>query len=523
MRQANSLTETRRTENVPAILDNAEALLEGLPEAQRVELAVEIAAVRKQARAADVAEKVRSLDEEISRHIGSAESALDNDARSSVDGIQRATRRLADEDAQQYLTAAQLQAYETRLDAIKKKLAASNKADALDRAESLLKQIEDQLADDPFKGKDEREAYSVHSGLQSLRKGALSWIGDLPPEDADAKALRERIEQADRNVSKAEAAWGKAVLDAQVGGSWDVIKKEIDGWEQEVVDPKSGPLDAPMLPRTGSAINRIGYWLNSDETKKTRSENKGDATLEAKYGQAEKVFEGAAAKLAAEYDKVLETAEKMPTPLRSFELDRPGMLAVSAEYALAGTKQKDAVVTRARKLDEKWKAEVAAIMKSRQELYDKLAAEADVKWPAIVASINPQRDFDPAKADAMRGKAILLKGVYNRSGWDFSGRNHAFAMRRDGIPLAGNYEPHVLKALEHAWYDLKLDVNDRIEWDVVAIVDGPGKIGERVFVTLKDKDTNLEIGKLEEYRPIDCVNMKIIALHAGPVAVGPGK
>ena len=58
-------------------------------------------------------------------------------------------------------------------------------------------------------------------------------------------------------------------------------------------------------------------------------------------------------------------------------------------------------------------------------------------------------------------------------------------------------EAHVLAALEHAWDELKLDVNDRIPWDVIGVIEGPGKINERTIVTFKDQRTDLEIGKLE--------------------------
>jgi hypothetical protein len=114
---------------------------------------------------------------------------------------------------------------------------------------------------------------------------------------------------------------------------------------------------------------------------------------------------------------------------------------------------------------------------------------------------------------------VLLRGVRNRAGWDFNDCD--FSMRVAGSPVGGWYEPHVRAALEHAWYALKLDVNDRIPWDVIGIVDGPGTIGQRTTVTVRSRETSLEIGKLEEWRPVDCVRLRIIALHAGPVAVGP--
>lgn len=42
---------------------------------------------------------------------------------------------------------------------------------------------------------------------------------------------------------------------------------------------------------------------------------------------------------------------------------------------------------------------------------------------------------------------------------------------------------------------------------------------KRTEVIIRNR-SNLEIGKLEEWRPIDCVQCSVIALRAGPVAVG---
>ncbi len=521
VRRTKTLLETGRTENIEAILEETEDLLKSLPEAYKAPILAEIKDIRANTSGAVAGEDVRRVEEELNRHIYSAEADIEAHPQDSAEVLKRVTGRLADDDVTKALAPEAIAAFKARIVDVRSKLDSSNKTDALGRAMPLLEELEQRLATDPFKGLDQREAYVATSDLQTLKNRVLGAVYRLPEDDADVKKINARLLVTDQKIDKASAAWGKAVLDAEVGGSWELIKKDVAGWEQEGPDPKAQPLEAPDMRNCRVAVSCIHYWLNSDETKKTRAENKGDPTLEATYAEAEKVFDAAAEKLNVAFNKVLEEAEKMPAPLRRLELDGPGMLAFRAEYALANTKFQEPVTARARKLDEKWKAEVAAIMKARQALYDKLSGEAAIKWPGIVAALGAKEGFDPADTSAV-GKTVVLTGVYNRAAWDFSGRDYDFSMRLNGIPIAGNYEPYIMKALEHAWYELKLDVNDRIRWDVVAVVEGPGKIGERTILTLKDKDTNLEIGKIEEYRPIDCVRLKIIALHAGPVASGPG-
>jgi hypothetical protein len=94
-------------------------------------------------------------------------------------------------------------------------------------------------------------------------------------------------------------------------------------------------------------------------------------------------------------------------------------------------------------------------------------------------------------------------------------------MKHQGVVLGGVWEPHVLGALEYAWYELKLDVNDRITWDVIAVVEGPGSIGERTERIVREAGTGAELGKIEEWPGVDCLRLRIVGLHAGPVAVGP--
>ncbi len=542
--QAKMQLESGRTDDAEATLLAAERFLEGLSVDEKAPVVAELAAIR-----AEIASRMRPEEE---RNLSAAKNTL-RQVRSQLeskqflgleDTIAKAERFLQDvgpthkvdvvKDVaalrEQLRTATGVSSIDADTVVLRSADRASGaratvdptsiKTDALARALPILRELEAGVASDPFEGLEQREAYVATRKLYTLKDRVEVALGPVAEDDEDVKAIRARLVETDRKIEKASAAWGKAELDAQVGGSWMVIQSDIEGWDLEAIGTNTGPLEEPRLPKTQAAIHRIGYLLADPETKRIRDVNRGDPTLDAVYRTAEATFEAAAAKLDAAFNKVLDEAEKLPTPMRRLELDRPALLAFGAEYAFKGTSYLEANVARARKLDERWKAELAAIMKTRQALYAKLAAEADAAWPALVERTGAHEEFDPTDVTA-RGKVVLLRGVYNRSGWDFGGRDYDFAMRFDGTPVGASYEPHVLKALEHAWYELKLDVNDRIPWDVIGVVDGGGKIGEKTIITLRSKDTGLEIGKLEEFRPVDCIRLKIIGLHAGPVAVGP--
>jgi hypothetical protein len=297
-----------------------------------------------------------------------------------------------------------------------------------------------------------------------------------------------------------------------------MIRDNVKGWEQESPNPNVQPLDDPNMPQTRLAIRRVHYYLHEDTTvQKTRDENPSDSVIVAVDREAEQLLEAAGSKMVSAFNHIMDVAERMETPISDkWVRQKAGFLITSASGTFEGTKFHDPTVTRIRALDERWKAELAAVIKGREDLCEKLSLSAVQKWPAIVAAIPTGSGFDPSSANP--GDKVLLSGVYNRAGWDFDGNQYGFSMRYNGVPLGGLYESYILKALEYAWYELKLNVDDHKEWDLVGVVLGPGKIKERTQRTIK---RGLETETIEEWPPVDCVRLRIIALRAGPVVVGP--
>ena len=61
-------------------------------------------------------------------------------------------------------------------------------------------------------------------------------------------------------------------------------------------------------------------------------------------------------------------------------------------------------------------------------------------------------------------------------------------------------------------------IDDHQTWDAVMVVKGTGKLNQRFKKTVKLKGDT--VGEIEEWLPVDCVTCKVIALRAGPVAIG---
>jgi hypothetical protein len=303
-----------------------------------------------------------------------------------------------------------------------------------------------------------------------------------------------------------------------VKSGWKVIRDAVEGWEQESFRLDSQPLEEPDMPQTRLAIHRVHYYLHGDTSvQETRDENPGDSVIAAIDREAEQLLEAAGTKMASAFDQIMEAAEKMETPIEDkWVRDKAGYLISSARGTLENTRWCEPVLARIRALDQRWKDDMEALHGSRKNLGEKLTLEATQKWPSIIATIPTVSGFDPSSAKP--GDAVQLNGVYNRAGWDFDGNQYGFSMRFNGVPLGGIYEPYINKALDHAAYELKVDVDDHSKWDLVGVVLGPGSIKERTKRTIR---RGMDTETIEEWLPVNCLRLRIIALRAGPVAVGP--
>ena len=500
-------------------LQEAENLLKDLPDADKAPLLAEIKAFRT-ARPAPKSEEARAIEDRILRDLRQAERDIDPSPRNAADELKAATRNLNSDEAKKALDAATIQTLQARIAEVRAKLGGGNKNAALARAAAPLAELEERMAKDPYQGLDQTHAHRVDVDIKTLATRVHAAIDDLPKDDADVKAVSAKLAALEAKAAAGSALWTRTQDIARLTGSWKFDQQGFAGWEAETPGQPSGGWQPWLMSKTGLAIKHTNYWLAEKQTKALVNQYPDDPTVQATLAEAEKTREAAAAKLHDAFNKTLDEAEKMPLPMRSYDQGRPAIMALEAGDWFANTKYKDANVARANKLDAKWKAEMAAIEKEAAEALRTMTAQANADWPRIVASIKFEEGFNPGEAAKWKGRIIRLKGVRNRSGWDFDG-HYDFAMWLDGAVLAGDYDPRVGEAVNEACRRIRRSVDDHTDWEVIAVVQGSGKINQRVTTELIDERTRDRIAKIESHRPIDCTLIKVIALHAGPVAVGP--
>lgn len=479
-----------------------------LPPETIARLRAEATALRAKADTAMRAARATTYAETVERHLRSAEGDIPHNRRTAADGLRLAQERL-DKDDQKLLAPESVAKYRAEIERIRGLIAAATKAAALDRAQPILAELEERVSRPIFD--DSAQPWQIVGTLESLKSRVRGALTEVPSDDGDVKAIEVRLAAVDAKISDASVALGRDHAHEFVSRAYENEKTAIAGWEDEKT---SGEYD---YPKTALAVRRLRWFLADTEMGRLWKEFPDLAAIQSVRTDAQKALEAATAKLHAAFGAALGALEKKPRPSNRVDLEEPSRFAGQAGSQFEGTRHAETNVARARALYDRWQKEIEADRAAREKKYRELAVVADAAWPAIVARIQADDEFDPRGGSA-RGKTVLVKSIRNRIGWDFGGP-FDFAIWVDGMPVVGNFDQKVTAAVNDACEKVGLPLDDHTDWDAVLTIGGPGKIKERTEVIIRNR-SNLEIGKLEEWRPIDCIQCSVIALRAGPVAVG---
>ena len=457
-------------------------------------------------------DRARTLEDFIGRFIRNAESDLSYNRRQAEGHLERASERIEKDDVKQLLSAETVAKFRSEIRRVEGLVAAAAKKDGLDRAQPILQELEQRIARPIFD--DPQPAWRTLGDLDSLKSRIRGALSEVPKDDADVKAIEARITKVDGIIAGQTAKLGRDQAHARIAQLWEIEQKAVAGWEEE----SAGDGKSYEMSKTALAVRRLTWFQNDTDVRTIGAEYKSDKEIQALIEQAGKARESALAKLQAAFTAYVAHLEKQSRPSNRIDLEEPARLSGRAGGDFEGTPHKDADVARAKALYDRWQAEIEADRKARQAKYDELSVAAAKAWPTILSTIKAEDGFDPQDSGA-KGRTVLIQELRNRIGWDFSGR-YDFAIWVNETPVVGNYDKTVGAAVNEACEKAGLPLDDHTDWDAVIVVGGPGKIKQRFNVVVRDRN-NLEIGRIEEWRPVDCVMCTVIALRAGPAAVGP--
>jgi hypothetical protein len=509
-----------RVEQVGYQLERVRDMLAEVPDEHKADLLRELEEIRTLAEQVEQTERFRALERTLDAQLSLADSCKEDDFGEAREALARFHERMERDDVAG-LPDATKERLRVRATELAAEVAANLKADALGRAESRMRDIAGVLDDDPFAGRPDDEVYRTATTLEHYRNQVVDYLRRIPEPDADVQAARDRLAALDAKLAHYNDVWAEAAAEARVSSHWAGSAQSIEGWADEPIDAAPPSMYAPSVARTRAALVEAMRFRADADVLRIRDEYPGNEAIRSVWQASGDVLEASAAKVNAAFVRSLEHAEAMPSPMLEADITNTMHLAAAAGTMLDGTPYKVQILDRIEALETRWRHDYAETLDARRRLYDALAAEADAKWPEMVAASGATTSFDPW--NPVTGQTIVLSGVRNRCGWEWSGPEYGFAMKHQAVVLGGVWEPHVLRALEHAWYELKLDVNDRIPGDVIAVVQGRSTIGERTQRVIRDANSGAELGTVEEWPSVDCVLLRIVGLHAGPVAVGPGE
>lgn len=430
----------------------------------RKKLEARAAALAAKIKGNTASEDTRLFAEYVQKNLDAANDSAANDPDFARTRLNQVAELLASDEGRQKLDADTIQRLRGSLAEAEGKLFDLNKKRALRRAAGPLKQLEDTVATDPFKGRDPSAAYNASSQIDSYKARVKDQIQKLPGDDADRRAIEARLLAAQKKIDAYDAAWGAANVEAAIVNRWKSATFDAEGWQAEKYAPGPRAFEKPKLDKTERVARQIKWFLAARETADARKDLARTPKAAEAITAAERTLADAQAALDAAFNQWMDAAEKQARPQGAtrFEIGATRDMAQWADDHLAGSRYHDADIARAKRLDQRWQDEIAALQRQHEEALKRLTAEADAAWPKVAGAYNAQDGFRPSNAAEQMGKTFRFQHVRCRTGWDFDGA-YDLTFWVDSHPVGGNFGPKVAKAFKDAAAQIGDGVNDHID------------------------------------------------------------
>jgi len=85
---------------------------------------------------------------------------------------------------------------------------------------TLLKELEDKVAADPFKGADERTANGIYNDLTYLGKRVLGEFTRVPKDEPEVKAVFDLVAAANAKIEALAGKWAMQKMEEQFAAGW---------------------------------------------------------------------------------------------------------------------------------------------------------------------------------------------------------------------------------------------------------------------------------------------------------------
>jgi hypothetical protein len=365
------------------------------------------------------------------------------------------------------------------------------------------------------------ERNSAVSGFESAAKRVEELLKVLPSDHPQVAPVAAEFAAAAKEIRTEIARQSAGEVIERMRRSWEGSVGQADGWREE----KSGATLKDLLagrgeylgaPKTVAMADLSRRWLEDWEKSDAVAALAGNAEVKAIIDKVRGEGKAAADKLAGFAEAALAEAEAAKTDdgIRA----RLSSFGSELERLLAGHPRQKELSARADAIVKNFDKAAAAAEEARGKLYAELVEKAAAAWPGMAAKLGGVEGFDPAKADAFKGKTLRLK-VDDLIGFNFKGGDFGLVTKINGRPVAGRFVKEIIEGVRsmHKACGGSLPTAGM---DIVAVYEGEtGRVIEYF-----DSYATVDGVKVKTRRevPAEAPVLKIIGLYAGPVAIAQG-
>jgi hypothetical protein len=349
IRQARTLLNyARELAGTPERLEESELkveqalnLLASVPDAVAVkgEMLAEAGEVRAIAADSENAEKIAAVRRALDSELSLADSVKDYDQSDARRALARFHERFSRDDVA-VLPESVKEEYRARVAALSAEVDGFVKADALSRAESRMRDIEQVAASDPYAGLADDAVYRIGTDLEHYKNQLLEYLRRIPEGDADVEAVKQRLAAAEAKLGEYGAKWNENKAQDRVTSHYNGILDSVAGWEDEAIDAAPPSMYSPSLPRTRHAMVQVLSLQGDADVVRIRGEYPGNEIIQGTWRDAQSLF-AAAGKVNSAFARNLDHFERMPSPMREDDLQRTMHLSSAAETMLEHTRYRE--------------------------------------------------------------------------------------------------------------------------------------------------------------------------------------
>ena len=230
-------------------LKSTEDFLDGVPDAEKAPVMKELEALRKEALPKIAAVKSKNIVDRITRDIDSAADQANRTPDGAMSAIKDINEKLAADDTKKYVDPATLQKLQARVAGIQQMAVKGVKKRVTENAKPLIEELEKQVADNPFKDKQQNEAYSLSQSLDSEIKRIRGIYDALPKDDPDVKAMNAKLDGIAKKIDAYGSDSDKAEVIARMTDYWANTRNYFDGLADRDRRSDVGPLHEGIVVR----------------------------------------------------------------------------------------------------------------------------------------------------------------------------------------------------------------------------------------------------------------------------------